>query len=303
MSDRELRPASRFEWEQIIRRARLDGLIGGSGKLGKDGRPTRGAIAGKTFKAAALTWASYGNPDGSSIHPGDATWAVESEVGLKDIKAIKAFLIEVGLTERIKAGSRRLRQPDIYRLTLPSDLLERVHVLSPAALKLAAIETYEKQRGKRGGSTGPLKDPVGTPDVEGPPDPPQDDPLEIVGGPEDPRNDVVGGPEDQLWGVRRTAIPNQDRATNRPDQPTADVRTAVTGPRATPPEEALSPPTNTPTSRTRCGHGLSAGRRPDGRPVCALCRVEQDRAARHTQPPAPSPTQLAQVIHMRRSSA
>lgn len=293
MSDRQLRPATRFEWEQIMRRARLDGLVGGSGKLGKDGRPTRGAVAGKAFKAAVLTWASYANPDGSSIHPGDATWAVEAEVGLKEIKVIKAYLISIGLTQRTRAGSRRLRLPDIYRLTIPSDLLDHVYVLSPSALKLAAIDVYEKQRGKRGGSSGPLKDPIVPDVVEGPVDPPQDDPLEIVGGPEDPRNDVVGGPEDQLWGVRRTAIPNQDLTNALPDQQDGDPSAAVTGPHATRPEEQISDEVKGTTGH-RCEHGLPAGRRGDGKPACAICRVAENRTTA-----APTPATLARVIQIR----
>jgi hypothetical protein len=175
----EVRPVDRYEWERVIRRARLGGVIAGNAK------GSRGGVSAAAFKAVAFTWSSHGNADGSDVYPGDATLAVESEVGLKAVKAIKAAMVRLGLTTRTKAGARRQGQPDIYRLTLPVSpaLDELIEVLSPDEVRAAAVATYEKQRGTQGGSSGPPTMPV----LGG-----------VVRGPEDPRQLPEGGPGDPL---------------------------------------------------------------------------------------------------------
>jgi len=300
---RELRPVSRFEWEQIILRARLSGLITGNA------RGTRGGVSGATFKAVALVWASHADPDGGNIYPGDATLAVEAEVSLKVARAVKRKLVELGLTERVKAGARRQHRGDEYRLTLPTALLEVVDVLSPAAVRVAAIDMYERSRGKRGGSSGtPTQSAVGGPPdpvqiaVQGPADPVRDDELEGRGG-------SSGTPDSGCGGSSGTSVGGPpDRYTNQtshlltiPDG--GDVRTAVTGPRAREAEDADSTPDetdDTPAARPGRGgcptHGraFAAGVRPDGQPACPLCRATGRR------PPAgDSRPGLAPVIPIR----
>ena len=174
--DRELRPVSRYEWEQIILRARLGGLIRGNGR-------TRGGVSGTTIKAIALAWASHADPDGGNMYPGDATIAVETETSLKVVKVVKARLLALGLIERVRAGARRLRRNDVYRLTIPTDLLDQIEVLTPAQVRMAAMAEYERQSGRRRqGSGGPLT----RKGKEGPEDPSQGD----MRGPEDPKHEV-----------------------------------------------------------------------------------------------------------------
>jgi hypothetical protein len=147
----EARPVDRYEWERVIRRARLGRVIAGNAK------GSRGGVSAAAFKAVAFTWSSHGNSDGSDIYPGDATLAVESEVGLKAVKAIKAAMVRLGLTTRTKAGARRQGQGDVYRLTLPvSPTLDKlIEVLSTDEVRAAAVATYEKQRGTPPGSIPP----------------------------------------------------------------------------------------------------------------------------------------------------
>lgn len=297
MTDRELRPVGRFEWEQIILRARLSGLITGNA------RGTRGGVSGAAFKAVALAWAAHADPDGGNIYPGDATIAVEAEVGLKVVKAVKAAMIELGLTERVQAGARRLRRHDVYRLTLPTDLLDRVEVLTPAALRMAAVAEYERQRGKRGGSTGPLKGPIaeGPSDprqngVEGPQDPPQADAAEIHGGSNGPTNSGCGGSDGTVVGGPMDRDTNHDRAISLPSPTQVDLRTAVTGPRAREAADQISEDEKTrPVGERlpdRCRHGLRSRIRGDGLPTCALCRRERA-----------GPTTLAAVVPLHRRTA
>lgn len=271
MTDRELRPVGRFEWEQIIMRARLGDLIQGNG------RGTRGGVSGAAFMAVALVWAGHADPDGSNIYPGDATVAVEAEVGLKVAQAVKRKMVEVGLTEKVRARSRRQHRGDEYRLTLPTDLLDRVEVLTPAALKVLAVAEYEKRRGKRGGSTGPLMEPIGEEPVGGPEDTPHGTPAEIRGGSDGTTKTGCGGSDGTSVGGPLDRDTNQDQPGNRPTPPGEEVRTALTGPRATAPEEPISDVGGVPATAgepmpARCPHNLVSRRRPDGKPSCALCR-------------------------------
>ncbi len=297
MTDRELRPVGRFEWEQIINRARLAGLITGNG------RGTRGGVSGAAFKAVALVWASHGELDGTNIYPGDATLAVEAEVGVKVAQAVKRKMVEIGLTEKVRARARRQHRGDEYRLTLPSDLLDRVEVLTPAALKVLAVAEYEKQRGKRGGSTGPLMEPVGQDAVGVPVDPPQAVPAEIRGGSDGPTKPVRGGSDGTSVGgpLDRDTQPRPSQVVTQPKE--QGVRTALTGPRATEPEEPDSDVGEKPAAARGCqvhGRAFAAGTRPDGKPACPLCRRTPAVPA---APPAPEGADLAPVIRLPRRTA
>jgi len=278
VTDREIRPAGRFEWEQIILRSRLGGVIQGNG------RGTRGGVSATTLKAVALVWASHADIDGTQIWPGDATVAVEAEAGLQVVQACKRALVDLGLMEKVRSRARRRHRGDEYRLTLPSDLLDRLEVLNPAQLKVAAGAEYEKRRGKRGGSAGPLSPPVGSEPVGGPADTPQADPDESRGGSSGTTNEPRGGSAGTSVGGPAERDTNQDPATYlRPTQTDDEIRTALTGPRATAAEEQISPDevADRPTAGPRrCEpHRLAGGRRNDGRPNCPLCRVAEDQAA------------------------
>lgn len=324
MTDRELRPVGRYEWEQIIRRARLAAVIAGSSRIGKNGKPTKGGMSGTTFTGIALGWASYANDKGREIWPGDATVAVDLETSIAAVRQVRQALLRLGLLEMVRR--RTGTRGDEYRLTIPTDLLDVVEVLTPAQHKLAANRLRDAARGKpteqRGGSDGqPNKPPSG-----GPADNPEETPNGALGGPADNPNGY-GEPEPgwsdgttetgsgwsggtSLGGPADTHT-DHDRTSTTTDQPGIDLRTAVAGPRAR--EAAEDPifdegednPTHLDPAPRRCEpHGLAGGTRSDGRPACPLCRVAEDQAAgRRRPPPADGPHYGATVIQLRRHAS
>ncbi|MCY1141708.1 hypothetical protein OWR29_27235 [Actinoplanes sp. Pm04-4] len=148
-TDREVHPCDRFDWEGIVLSCRWSGLIGGTGRPGTTRKQTRGGIAGPTFKAVALVYATHANPDGSRVFPSDARVAVLSEVGMATVKAIRQKLIELGL---LTPDGREGRAPR-YRLTMPSDLFEHVEFWSPAQITETAKAMRDRRRGPRGSSS------------------------------------------------------------------------------------------------------------------------------------------------------
>lgn len=285
---RELRPVARYEWEQIIMRARLGGLV--------PARNGRGAVTAPTYRLVALTWATHADPDGGNIWPGDATVAVEAEVSVRVVQAVKASMIDLGLMERVRPGARRHRRGDTFRLTLPTDLLDRVEVLSPAAVRAAAMGEYRKRRGSRGGHTGPTTTPV----VGGTPGPQQPVETEVCGGHTGPTTPVYGGHTGPHMGGTPDRDTNPDPpVTNSPTLPGDEVRTAVTVTRER--EAANEPdsgdevePEQPPPRPAGCAdHGprFAAGNRDDGKPACPLCRA--------TAAPRPRYDQDTNVIPMR----
>lgn len=219
--DRELRPAGRYEWEQIVRRARLKGVITGSARIGKDGRSTRGGVDAVTVKAIALALASYGSDKGADVFPGDATIAVDLEISLKTVKAVKAKLIGLGLLEHV--GWRR--RSAVYQLAIPSDLLELLEVLTPAQHTLEAERVSAEAHGRvprsqrLGGTGGPPEEApdggsAGTPDAgssECPPVPPSPAEVEDVGGSAGPPPEDVGGSAGPASGGPPDPGTDQDR--------------------------------------------------------------------------------------------
>lgn len=263
MGERELRPAGRYEWEQVIRRARLGGVI--TGRTGTAGKATKGGVSAALFKVVALTFASYADGSGRGVRPGDATVAVDAECALKTVKAVRVALLDLGLLEHV--GGRRGGHGEEYRLALPSDLLDRVEVLTPAQHQLAARAMREAARGPRGGSSGPPDPPVDNPNVGGPVDHPNASPVEPCGGSSGPAYETCGGSSGPAVGGPVDPRSYPDRPEKITDQPVADVRTAVTQSRASP--AANKPQDPIPE---KCDHGLRARRRPDGTSSCAFCR-------------------------------
>jgi hypothetical protein len=219
--DRELRPAGRYEWEQIIRRSRLGAVVAGSGRVGKNGKPTKGGMSGTTFTGIALGWASYANDRGREIWPGDATVAVDLETSIAAVRQVRKALLRLGLLEFV--CRRHGIRGDEYRLTLPADLLEVVEVLTPAQHKVVANRLRDAARGKPGGSGG-LPEP-GSPG--GPPDYPDGEPRGSNGLPEiEPGwsgGTSPGGPADTHTDHDRTTGTTTDHSDE-------DLDTAVTVP-------------------------------------------------------------------------
>jgi hypothetical protein len=219
------RPASRFEWEQSVLRARWTGLIKGNGT------GTRGGVSGAVFRAVAWALCTHADADGSNVRPGDATVAALAEVGVKNVRAVKGALLDYGFLERTKGGARRPGGGDAYRLTLPTSTVAGVPVLSQSALRgeIERLSDSEKSRKKRGLEPllpGPL-DPEPNAVVPGPVDPK----TTLEPGPPDPERKSgtgSGGPSNQAGtGSSGPAVPGPvDRHTNH-DQTTTTNKTAA----------------------------------------------------------------------------
>lgn len=271
MAERELRPAGRYEWEQILRRARLTGVVTGTGRVGADGRrATRGGVSATTFKAVAFAIASYGNDRGGEIWPGDATIAVDVESSIETVAKVRKTLLALGLLERV--GGRRGDRGQEHRLTLPSDLLDSLEVPTPAAHKLAARRLNDALRRKSAGSGGGSTDPGLLGPAEGA-DGPEAEISAGSGGPHEIGSAGSGGPPSAgSAGPPYPPLPHQGRTT---DQPTADLDTAVTVPRAR----------DSPAGECDRHRGFKAGTRADGSEMCTVCR----RDARKTPEPPTDP--------------
>jgi len=108
----ELEPIGRYEWERLVRRARLP----------------------KPVKLLALVLATYADPDGSRVRPGlpvlaSVTGDSERNVG----RLLRVLVDELGLLGQVARGGGRggKGRASVYRLTIPVDLLDRLEMLSP----------------------------------------------------------------------------------------------------------------------------------------------------------------------------
>ncbi|MDP9792561.1 hypothetical protein J2S43_001073 [Catenuloplanes nepalensis] len=270
MEKRELHAVSRWEWERVVLRARLRGLIPARGK--------RGGVAASTFRGIALVLASHADADtGGRIWPGDATVAVEAEVGIQVVQAVRRTLVALGLLYRVRARSRGQHEGDEYQLTLPSDLLERLEVLSPATVRTTAAALYAARRGPRRPANGTPTSTPPPPGVGVPPDPPHPADDGSPGGSDGSGNQRPGGSDGGTVGDPAARDTSPVPATNNTN-PTAPGSSA----------DVTTSRTRAPAARPhliRCApHGIAGPSRPDGRPPCAICRVLDDRADGRLRP-------------------
>ncbi len=96
-----LRGVERFEWERIVRRARIP--------------------AGTKYLALMLS--TYADRDGTRVEPGVDRLAIVMQVSRKTVTRGLADLRELGFIQRVKQGNRWARQNDSYRLTVPVNLV------------------------------------------------------------------------------------------------------------------------------------------------------------------------------------
>jgi DNA-binding transcriptional ArsR family regulator len=81
------------------------------------------------LKAFALLLASYADPDGTKIYPGEDRLTVVTGKSRSTVQRHLRVLRELGLIEVAQRGSRKNGQPDEYRLTLAVDA--RLKISSP----------------------------------------------------------------------------------------------------------------------------------------------------------------------------
>jgi hypothetical protein len=287
----EQMPATVREWTDILARIRF-GKVKVAGKT----------LTGATIKGVAARLASYADGDGTRVRPGVARLAVDIEVDYQTARRAVSLLRNLGLLALVRSGGRR--GADEFRLTLPTDLLDRddLIVWSPTQQRaeidraqLAYRKTSDTpRRGPGGGQSlvpeGPHKE-VASLVPQGPVEGPAPDPIT---GPSGTTYSPLTGPSGTASLVPQGRTTHQDLDTTTTHHPDQDLRTAVTHSRANGP--ANNPESSSVKSK-RCPHGLKPTRRPDGRPTCALCRVAEDRPA--TQHPPPAGDAIAPVIQLR----
>lgn len=108
----ELEPIGRYEWERLVRRARLP----------------------KPVKLLAFVLATYADPDGSRVRPGLPVLASVTGDSERNVRRLLALLVdELGLLRQVARGGGRggKGRASVYRLTIPVDLLDRLEMLSP----------------------------------------------------------------------------------------------------------------------------------------------------------------------------
>lgn len=100
----------RYEWERIVRRVKMN----------------------PSEKLVALTIATYGSQDGTSIYPGVAKLAAVTGLSGKSVRAALAKLRSLGVIRRTREGSHEGRRglADEYELRRPFGIEKRVHMLS-----------------------------------------------------------------------------------------------------------------------------------------------------------------------------
>lgn len=278
----------RFEWERIVRSIRWKGVIRVSSNLGKDGRPTRGAVSPAAVRAVAFVLAQHADPDGTNVRPGDALVAALAEVDIKQVKAVRAALLAHGLLTFVGSGARSRGEGNHYRLTRPADLLARFTYWGPMDLRTATEDIRRRNRRDRKRSDGPGTD---TP-VQGPTDPVQ--PAAAAG-----RTGSDGPAENRRTGSDGPAVQGpMDRYTNQDHPPTptntgADVRTAVTATRARDAAPEPDPPDgdsrpDPPPLRLIAGQGLTP---------------HPHTTAQHALWPAPVPTPEVTTVNAEQARA
>lgn len=103
--------ANRFEWERLVRRL----------------------ILPPTVKLVALVLATYADPNGTRVRPGQDVVAAVTGCTERTVQRQFRLLTEMNLIELVRRGGGRggKGKASEYRLTIPVDLLDRFPMLSP----------------------------------------------------------------------------------------------------------------------------------------------------------------------------
>ncbi|AGL19515.1 winged helix-turn-helix domain-containing protein [Actinoplanes sp. N902-109] len=277
------------QWNALIRRARLD----------------------DRQKLAALVMSSYADADGTNIHCGVVRLSVDLQCSYSTAQRYLRWLRAVGLVELVRAGNRRRKWSDEYRLILGPDVLEHLDVLDPGRYDELCNATREDRRRTSGGNQASTKvtsdsqasgvtqdDASSASSGVTQDDAHSIEPVTDMASPQMTPDEADQASNDDPSGVTQDdAPPSLTTSPERSTSPTTvdgDLRTAVTVTR----EDGSEMKTICPA---KCGpHKLAGGTRPDGRPACPLCRVAQDQAAGKKRPrPALPTSHIAPVIHLR----
>lgn len=257
-------PTGRFEWERIVRRAMLP----------------------EPVKYLAFVLATYADPDGSRVRPGLPVLAAVTGKAVRTVRRLLAELVDHGLIELVSRGGGRGHngRASVYRLTLPTDLLDRVELLPPserviqtAATQMAtqSPETPATQMAAHCGQT-----PVDNSETVATLVAAQSVAAEPI---EWPLGDSFGRLSGQSGPIERPCretLYHPHTPTTKEDHPgssdPAHPQTARTDrsqeDHGEPVEETAAEPP------ARCAHNLAIRVRDDGQPGCAFCRRDAARS-------------------------
>lgn len=107
MSEPELEPIGRFMWERIVRRC----------------------VIPRDTKFVAFLVAQYASPNGANVRPGTASIAAVGGMSDRTAERHMKALRDLGLIKKTSNGGGPKKRAAIYRLTIPTDLLEKVEML------------------------------------------------------------------------------------------------------------------------------------------------------------------------------
>lgn len=248
----ETRAVGRHEWERILRRLVL---------------PDR-------HKYAALLLATWGDNDGTRVRPGPvllgAAMGGKSEhTGRRMIEALVGY----GLLELVSRGGGRggKGKTSEYRLTVPVDLLDRFELLDPNGRPVSPSTQVDAQ--SEHGPVDNSESPSIWVDGQSPVDNSNDRPKTAFPAGMSVQNETNERPP--RWPTTSTDQTTKETRDQSPPSATTDPAhddVDNSAPRLTLDEVLpLSKPPK-PPPRTKCAHGLSGERHPDGSPRCPLCR-------------------------------
>lgn len=266
-------------------------------------------------KLVALLLATWADPDGSRVRPGMALLGAAMGRSERTAAAVVRSLCgEWGLIEQVARGGGRgrLGRTTEYRLSIPTDLMDRVRLLGPDGLPETpeawtsgqSLETPEvlasgqstsddetPEAQASGQSDPPTVDNSETSEVQDSGQSPVDNSIDRKS---DSVTDLNSGSFQRLTGS--SALPTTTHVTNHQKTTTAPTGLPTQPPTARDPtsrndhaavdgepdDEPVPRPTlddllplrrpPKPPRPARCPHGLRPGRRADGQPRCPHCR-------------------------------
>lgn len=231
----------RFDWERVIRRADLP----------------------LSTKGVALLLASYADDKGRKVHPGEERLARVSGINARNVRRHVAKIRDLGLITRTSRANRKRGLADEYRLTVPVDLASLNLLDVDEAERIEPVDNSSYHR-----STETGKDDLTTG---------QQRPEGVS---EEGSSPVTG---DAITGHTATDSPvTSDRpptmhqpSTNTDDGVTQETK--LSGDPAEPVDNEESSGQFAPLTPDECdgGHGGRPGRKTDGQPWCAQCRLAE----------------------------
>lgn len=260
--------AGRYEWERVLRRIVMPWEIKGFG----------------------LLLSTYADRDGTRVRPGEKRLIAVTGKSESTVRRWTKWYSDRGLlTLTVRGGGRKgTGKTNTYRLSLPTDLLDRFQVLSEddRPVYLASVPTDESPVTQKTGQS-------------------QESPVVQVTGDSDEDDRLTDHPDDRstpndndfhrsnpgsesgmtghlsgMTGHPDDRLPPTTPTTKDDHPPTPDPAQPATAREDDEPDHSEVDGEARASPRARCDHGLVPRPRSDGLPSCPFCRRE-----RNQQPP------------------